>query len=121
MVQPRIYIWGVVVGVDKVVTRIFTRNCFTDEENQYAERLVGQLYDCKPITLVVSEEGIQKLHKMYETDDYRGLLKLARDETAILDKLWCVTTVVKAVTSLTMCLPSVLYTATTAYLYGMME
>ena len=55
---------------------------------------------------------------MVETDDFRGMLKLARDETAISNKPWCVGYVIGALNCFTMCLPSMVYEATTAYIYG---
>lgn len=55
---------------------------------------------------------------MVETNDFRGMLKLARDEAAASDKPWCVSFVIGALNSFTKCLPPMVYEATTAYIYG---
>jgi hypothetical protein len=114
----RAYVSGVIFGVSKKLTTLLNRNLFTREEHEFAEKTVGRLYSCKPVDSVFSEDGVQKLQRMVETDDFRGMLKLARDEAAISDKPWCVSYVIGAVSSFTRCLPSVVYEATTAYIYG---
>lgn len=112
------YVSGVIFGVSKKVTALLNRNMFTPEQNEFAEKTVGKLYSCRPVGSVFSEDGVQKLQQMVETDDFRGMLKLARDEAAISDKPWCVGYVIGALSSFTMCLPSMVYQATTAYIYG---
>lgn len=114
----RVYFYGVIFGVSKKLTAKFNREAFTKEQHEYAEKLVGKLYSCRPVDSVFSEAGVKKLQTMLETDDLRGMLQLARDESAISDKPWCVSTVIQALGSLTMCLPSILYEATSAYIYG---
>lgn len=114
----RAYVSGVIFGVSKKLTALLNRNFFTPEEHEFGEKTVGRLYSCRPVNSVFSEDGVQKLQKMVETDDFRGMFKLARDETAISDKPWCVSFVIGALNSYTMCLPSIVYQATTAYIYG---
>lgn len=114
----RAYVTGVFFGVSKKVTALLTRNFFTPEEHEFSQRTVGKLFSCIPINSVFSENAIQKLQHMLETDDFRGVLKLARDETAISDKPWCVGYVVGSLNSYTMCLPAMVQEATTAYIYG---
>lgn len=114
----RAYVSGFVFGVTKKLTALLNRNLFTPEQHAFGEKTVGQLYSCRPVDSVFSEDGVQKLQQMVETDDFRGMLKLARDETAISDKPWCVSYVIVALNSFTMCLPSVVYEATTSYIYG---
>ena len=114
----RAYISGVVFGITKKVAAILNRNLFTKEEHEFTERTIGRLYDCRPIDSVFSDNGVKKLQHMVETDDFRGMLKLARDETAIFDKPWCVGYVMSALDSFTRCLPSTLYTATMEYIYA---
>jgi len=112
------YIAGVIFGVSKELAGLLNRNFFTPEEHEVAEKTVSKLYSCRLVDSVFSEDGVQKLQKMVETDDLRGMLKLARDETAISNKHWCVSYVIDALSSFTMCLPSMVYEATTAYIYG---
>lgn len=114
----RAYVSGVIFGVTKKLTLLLNRNFFTAEEHEFAEKTVGKLYSCRPIDSVFSEDGIQTLQRMVETDDFRGMWKLARDETAISNKPWCVSYVIGALSAYTMCLPSMVYGATTAYIYG---
>lgn len=114
----RVYVTGVIFGVTKKVTTLFNRNMFAEEQHEFSEKTIGRLYSCRPVDSVFSEDGVQKLQRMLETDDFRGMLKLARDEYAISDKPWCVSYVLSALNSFTMCLPSVVYKATTAYIYG---
>ena len=54
---------------------------------------------------------------MTQTGDFCGMWKIACDEYASSDKPWCVTYVIGALNSFTMCLPDIVYTATTAYMY----
>jgi hypothetical protein len=103
------YISGVIFGVSKKLTKLLTRSNFTPEEHEFAEKTVGRLYSCRPVDSVFSEDGVQKLQNMVESDDLRGMLKLARDETAISDKPWCVSHVISALSYLTMYLPSTVY------------
>lgn len=112
------YISGVIFGVSKKLTTLLNRNFFTAEQHEFSENTVGRLYSCRPVDAVFSEDGVKKLQHMVESDDFRGMLKLARDEAAISDKPWCVSYVIGAVSSFTMCLPSIVYQATTAYIYG---
>jgi hypothetical protein len=114
----RAYVSGVIFGVSKKLTTLFNRNMFNQEEHEFSEKTIGKLYSCRPVDSVFSEDGVQKLQRMLETDDFRGMLKLARDEAAISDKPWCVSYVIGALNSFTMCLPAVVYQATTAYIYG---
>lgn len=112
------YVSGVIFGVSKKLTTLLNRNFFTPEEHEFGESTVGKLYSCTPVDSVFSSDGVQKLQKMVETDDFRGMLKLARDEAAISNKPWCVSYVIGALNSFTMCLPPMVYEATTAYIYG---
>ena len=114
----RAYLSGVIFGVTKKLTVLFNRNFFTPEQHEFSEKTVGRLYSCRPVGSVFSKDGVKKLHHMVETDDFRGMWKLARDETAISDKPWCVSYVIGALSSCTMCLPSIVYEATTSYIYG---
>lgn len=114
----RAYVSGVIFGVSKKLTALLNRNLFTREEHEFSEKTVGRLYSCRPVNSVFSEDGVKKLQHMVETDDFRGMLKLARDEAAISDKPWCVTYVIIALNSFTKCLPSIVYETTTAYIYG---
>ena len=114
----RAYISGFIFGVTKKLTVLLNRNFFTPEQHEFSEKTVGRLYSCRPVDSVFSEDGVQKLQQMVETDDFRGMLKLARDEAAISDKPWCVSFVISALNSCTMCLPSIVYEATTSYIYG---
>jgi len=114
----RAYISGVIFGVSKKITILLNRNFFTPKEHEFAEKTVGKLYSCRPVDSVFSNDGVQKLQTMIETDDFRGMLKLARDETAISDKPWCVSFVIGALNSFTMCLPPMVYQTTKAYIYG---
>lgn len=114
----RVYVTGVIFGVTKKVTTLFNRNMFTEEQHEFSEKTIGRLYSCRPVDSVFSQDGVQKLQRMVETDDFRGMLKFARDEYALSDKPWCVSSVLGALNSFTMCLPSVVYEATTAYIYG---
>lgn len=114
----RAYVSGVIFGVSKKVTALLNRNLFTREQHEFSEKTVGKVYSCRPVDSVFSEEGVKKLQQMVETDDFRGMLKLARDETAISNKPWCVSYVIGALNSCTMCLPSIVYETTTAYIYG---
>ena len=114
----RSYVSGVIFGVSKKLTLLLNRNFFTPKEHEFGEQTVGRLYTCRPVTSVFSEDGVQKLQQMVETDDFRGMLKLARDETAVSDKPWCVGYVIGALNACTICLPSIVYEETTAYIYG---
>jgi hypothetical protein len=112
------YVHGFIWGVTKKVTVLFHRNLFTEKEHELAQQTVGKLYQCKPIESVFSEDGIKKLQSMIETGDFRGMWKLARDEAAISDVPWCVSYVMAALNCLSMCLPDIVFKATTAYIYG---
>ena len=112
------YLHGVIWGVTKKVTALFNRNLFTAQQHEFAERTVGRLHQCKPIESVFSEEVIKKLRSMIETGDFRGMLKLARDEWANSDMPWCVSYVISALDSLSMCLPDIVYKTNVAYIYG---
>lgn len=112
------YISGFIFGIGKKFTFLFNRDFFTREEHEYSETLIGRLYKCRPIDSVISEPGVQRLQEMVAQDDFRGILKVARDETAISDKPWCVTYIIAAMNSFTMCLPAAVHQATVAYIYG---
>lgn len=116
--RGRPYVTGVVFGVGKKITALFNRNLFTREEHEFSEKTVGRLYSCRPVDSVFSEDGVRKLQHMFETEDLRGMLKLARDEAAISDRPWCVSYVIVALNSVSKCLPPMLYEATSAYIYG---
>jgi hypothetical protein len=111
----RAYIAGIIFGATKKLIRLSNKNFFTPEENKIAEKTVGKLYSCRPIDSVFLKDAVPKLQKMLETDNLRGMLKLARDETVLSEKPWCVSSVVSALSLLTMRLPSMVYEATTAY------
>jgi len=55
---------------------------------------------------------------MIETGDFRGMLKVARDESIISDKPWCVSYVIGVLDCLSICLPDMVYKTTAAYIYG---
>lgn len=112
------YVRGLIFGVSKKVTFLFNRNMFTPEQHEYAQKTVGRLYECRPIDSIFSKGAVSKLQEMTVTGDFRGMLKLARDEAKISDKPWCVSYVIGALNSFSMCLPEIVYEATTAYMYG---
>lgn len=118
MTQIRVYLSGVFWGSGKKVADFFARQMFTPEEDAYTERLVGKLYDCRPIDSVLTPDGVKEVQTMMETDNYRGLLRLLKKEILLSDKPWCVEAVLTAVQALNRCVPDILYKTTTAYLYG---
>lgn len=113
-----VYVQGVVWGITKKVTSLLNRNSFTAEQHEFAQKSVGRLYECKPVESVFSKDAIEKLKVMIDTGDTRGMLKIAREETAMSDKPWCVSYIISALDSLTMCLPDIVYKTTAAYIYG---
>ena len=114
----RAYVTGVIFGITKKFTALLNHSAFTEQQHEFSEKTVGRLYGCRPVDSVFSEDGVDKLQQMIRTDDFRGMLKLARDETAVSDKPWCVGYVIGALNACTICLPSIVYEATTAYIYG---
>jgi hypothetical protein len=105
-------------GVTKKLSGLLNKNFFIPEEHRIAEQTVCKLYSCRLVDSIFYEVGVKKLQKMAETDDLRGMLKLARDKSLLSDKPWCVSYVISALNSCTTCLPDIVYQATTAYLYG---
>ena len=118
MVNLNAYVHGFTFGISKKLSHLLTRSLFTREQHEYAKNTVGKLYSCRPVNSVFSEKGVKQLQKMVENDDFRGMMKLARDETAISDKPWCVSYVIGALNVLSMCLPSIVYEASNSYIYG---
>jgi hypothetical protein len=112
------YVHGVIWGVTKKVTELFNRNLFLANQHEFAEKTVGRLHECNPIESVFSKDAINKFRLMIETGDFRGMLKVARDESVTSDKPWCVSYVIAALDSLSMCLPDIVYKTTVAYIYG---
>jgi len=65
---------------------VLTKDLFTKEEHAYAERTIGQLYNCRPVDTIFSPSRVERLQQMAESNDLRGLMKLGKESSLTSDK-----------------------------------